>query len=64
MHAIKNGALVGVRNCCPKCESLSIQYRKHAGSWICYSKKTGTYCAYVFEVPGQKMALTPEEKKR
>ena len=63
MRAIKDDAVMAMRDCCPKCESLSIQYRKRAGSWICNSKKTGSYCAHVFEVPVQKMGFTAEEKK-
>lgn len=63
MRAIRDDAVMGMRDCCPKCESLSIQYRKRSGSWICNSKKTGSYCAHVFEVPAQKMAFTADEKK-
>lgn len=63
MRAINEEAAMGMRDCCPKCESLSIQYRKKAGSWICNSKKNGSYCAHVFEVPAQKLAFTADEKK-
>lgn len=63
MYAIRDGTEPEMRDCCPLCGSLSIQYRKKAATWICNSKSTGQYCAHVFEVPAKKPALTPDQKK-
>lgn len=63
MYAIRDAEQPEMRDCCPQCFSLSIQYRKKAATWICNSKATGTYCAHVFAVPAKKAALTPEQKK-
>ena len=62
MDAIRDSVEANERDCCPKCESLSIQYRKRAGTWICNSKSTGKYCANVFAVPFKKVALTADQK--
>ncbi|KAB0267273.1 hypothetical protein [Microvirga brassicacearum] len=63
MYAIRDAAEPEERDCCPKCASLSIQYRKQAATWICNSKSTGRYCAHVFTVPAKKAALTADQKK-
>lgn len=62
MYAIRDAEEPKERDCCPKCASLSIQYRKKAANWICNSKSTGHYCAHVFAVPTKKLALTAEQK--
>lgn len=63
MYAIRDAEVPELRDCCPKCQSLSIQYRKGAKTWICNSKSTGAYCAFVFERPAKKHALTAKQKK-
>jgi RNA polymerase subunit RPABC4/transcription elongation factor Spt4 len=63
MYAIRDAEEPELRDCCPACGSLSIQYRKKAATWICNSKATGQYCAHVFEVPAKKPALTVDQKK-
>jgi hypothetical protein len=63
MYAIRDAEEPEDRNCCPKCCSLSIQYRKKAATWICNSKSTGQYCAHVFTMPAKKAALTADQKK-
>jgi len=63
MYAIRDAEEPQIRDCCPHCFSLSIQYRKKAATWICNSTATGTYCAHVFAVPAQKAALTADQKK-
>lgn len=63
MYAIRDAEEPEMRDCCPHCSSLSIQYRKKAATWICNSKATGNYCAHVFAVPAQKAALTADQKK-
>lgn len=63
MYAIRDAEEPELRDCCPACGSLSIQYRKRAATWICNSTSTGRYCAHVFDVPAKKPALTPDQKK-
>lgn len=63
MYAIRDAVEPEMRDCCPLCGSLSIQYRKKAGTWICGSKSTGQYCAHEFAVPAKKPALTPSQKR-
>lgn len=63
MYAIRDAVEPEERDCCPKCSSLSIQFRKKAATWICNSKSTGPYCAHVFAVPAKKAALTADQKK-
>jgi hypothetical protein len=63
LYAVRDDQEPEERNCCPRCASLSIQYRKKAATWICNSTSTGRYCAYVFSVPDRKPALTPDQKR-
>jgi len=63
MYAIRDAEEPEMRDCCPQCSSLSIQYRKKAATWICNSTSTGTYCAHVFDVPAKKAALTADQKR-
>lgn len=63
MYAIRDAKEPELRDCCPMCGSLSIQYRKRAATWICNGVSTGQYCAHVFEVPAKKPALTAVQKK-
>lgn len=63
MYAIRDAKEPVLRDCCPSCGSLSIQFRKKAATWICNSRSTGQYCAHVFEVPTKKPALTASQKK-
>lgn len=62
MDAIRDEEAPGERDCCPKCYSLAIQYRKKAATWTCNSKSTGSYCAHVFTQPSKKSALTADQK--
>lgn len=63
MYEIRDAVSPEMRNCCPICESLSIQYRKGAATWICNSKSKGEYCGHVFVEPARKAALTAAQKK-
>jgi len=63
MHEIRNSEIPELRNCCPICSSLSIQYRKGTSNWICNSKSGGKYCRHVFTEPAKKAALTAAQKK-
>ena len=63
MYDIRDAVIPEMRNCCPICESLSIQYRKGAATWICNSKSGGEYCGHVFVEPAKKAALTAVQKK-
>ena len=63
MYEIRDAVIPEMRDCCPICESLSIQYRKGAATWNCNSKSGGQYCAHVFKKPAQKLALTASQKK-
>ena len=42
MYEIQDSMVPDMRNCCPTCKSLSIQYRKGAATWICNSKSNST----------------------
>ena len=37
MYKIRDAVAPEMRNCCPVCSSLSIQYCKGAANWICNS---------------------------
>ena len=63
MYEIRDAEIAEARDCCPICESLSIQFRKGAVNWICNSKAGGRFCGHVFTKPTQKMALTAAQKK-
>ena len=63
MYEIRDSVIPEMRDCCPICESLSIQYRKGAATWICNSKSGGKQCAHVFVEPAKKAALTTAQKK-
>lgn len=63
MSAIRNAAEPEMRDCCPLCFSLSIQYRKKAATWICNAPTGGGYCGHVFSVPAKKPALTADQKR-
>ena len=63
MYDIRASVIPEMRDCCPICESLSIQCRKGAGTWICNSKSGGDYCGHVFVEPAKKAALTAAQKK-
>lgn len=63
VYEIRDGVVPEMRDCCPICESLSIQYRKGAATWICNSKSGGQYCGHVFVEPAKKAALTTAQKK-
>ena len=63
MYEIRDAEIAETRDCCPICESLSIQFRKGAVNWICNSKAGGRFCGHVFTKPTQKMALTAAQKK-
>jgi tRNA(Arg) A34 adenosine deaminase TadA len=63
MYEIRDAEIAEARDCCPICESLSIQFRKGAVNWICNSKAGGRLCGHVFTKPTQKMALTAAQKK-
>ena len=63
MYDIRDAVIPEMRDCCPDCKSLSIQFRKGAASWICNSKTGGQYCGHVFTEPAQKAALTAAQKK-
>lgn len=62
-YAIRDAVEPELRDCCPVCSSLSIQYRKKAGTWICNFPTERGYCGYVFEIPAKKPALTPAQKR-
>ena len=62
-YAIRDAAIPEMRDCCPKCSSLSIQYRKRVATWICNGVSTAGYCAHVFSPPAKKAALTADQKK-
>jgi ribosomal protein L37AE/L43A len=62
-YAIRDNTTPEQRDCCPLCDSLSIQYRKKTGTWICNGTSSGTYCAHVFVVPAKKAAFTAAQKK-
>lgn len=62
-NSIRESVEPEMRDCCPRCYSLSIQYRKKAATWICNSPSTGSYCAHVFSIPAKKPALTASQKK-
>ena len=63
MYDIRDAVIPEMRDCCPICESLSIQYRKGAATWICNSKSGGDYCGRVFVEPAKKAVLTAVQKK-
>ena len=63
MYEIRDAVIPETRDCCPICESLSIQYRKGAATWICNSKSKGEYCGHLFVEPARKAALTAAQKK-
>ena len=63
MYEIRDSVIPEMRDCCPICESLSIQYRKGAATWICNSKSGGEQCGHVFVEPAKKAALTTAQKK-
>ena len=63
MYEIQDAMVPDMRNCCPTCKSLSIQYRKGAATWICNSKVNGERCGHVFLEPSKKAGLTPSQKK-
>ena len=63
MYDIQCAVVPELRDCCPVCSSLSIQYRKGDATWICNSKSSGDYCRHVFVEPARKAALTPSQKK-
>ena len=63
MYEIEEAVVPEMRDCCPICSSLSIQYRKGAANWICNSKSSGKYCRHVFTEPSKKAALTAAQKK-
>lgn len=63
MYQIRDAAVPEMRNCCPSCKSLSIQYRKGSNSWICNSKSKMEYCGHIFKTPAKKVALTAAQKK-
>ena len=63
MYEIRDAVVPEMRDCCPVCESLSIQYRKGAATWICNSKSVTGYCGQVFVEPAKKAALTAVQKK-
>jgi len=63
IYEIRDTVIPEIRDCCPACESLSIQYRKGAASWVCNSKSGGEYCGHVFVEPAKKAALTAAQKK-
>ena len=63
MYEIRDAVIPEMRDCCPICESLSIQYRKGAATWICNSKSGGQYCRHVFVEPAKKATLTTAQKK-
>ena len=62
-YAIRDAEVPEMRDCCPLCSSLSIQFRKKAGTWICNSPVGRGYCGHVFEVPAKKEALTAAQKR-
>jgi hypothetical protein len=61
--AIQQAAEPEMRDCCPECGSLSIQYRKGAATWICNRPVPGGYCGHVFSQPAKKPALTAKQRK-
>jgi hypothetical protein len=63
MFAIRDDVIPEARDCCPVCQSLSIQFRKGVANWVCNSKSGGQFCGHVFTKPSQKMALTAAQKK-
>ena len=63
MYEIRDVEIAEARDCCPICESLSIQFRKGAATWICNSKAGGRICGHIFTNPRQKMALSAAQKK-
>ena len=63
MYGIQGAVVPDLRDCCPVCGSLSIQYRKGVATWICNSKSNGDYCRHVFVEPSRRAALTPSQKK-
>lgn len=62
-YAIRDAEVPEMRDCCPLCSSLSIQFRKKAGTWICNSPVGRGYCGHVFKVPAKKEALTAAQKR-
>lgn len=62
-YAIRDAVEPELRDCCPVCSSLSIQFRKKAGTWICNFPTGRGYCGHVFEVPAKRAALTPAQKR-
>ena len=64
MYSIRDAVEPEMRECCPICSSLSIQYRKKAATWICNGTTSGKYCAHIFTEPAYKAALTSQQKKQ
>jgi hypothetical protein len=63
MYELRDAVVPEMRDCCPVCESLSIQYRKGAATWICNSKSGSGHCGQVFVEPAKKAALTAVQTK-
>lgn len=55
------------RECCPKCHSTAISYRKGEENWICKSTKgqgwKGGACGFIFTSPATTVGHTPKQKK-
>lgn len=60
---IKNAVVPVLRDCCPICASLSIQFRKKAATWICNGRAGGHYCAHIFATPAQKPGTTANQRR-
>ena len=60
---------IGMRKCCPKCESTNIRFKKTKGEWDCSSKKS-VYgrvvwrCGHSFKEPMMLEELTPDQKRQ
>ncbi|QOX81028.1 hypothetical protein FY034_18805 (plasmid) [Trichlorobacter lovleyi] len=59
-----------LRECCPKCKSVSVTYRKKAQTWICHgstgsvmSRRGLRVCGHVFEKPEEIMAPSKQAKR-
>ena len=59
-----------LRECCPKCKSVSVTYRKKAQTWICHgstgsvmSRRGLRVCGHVFEKPDTIMAPSKQAKR-
>lgn len=63
-----NNFPIGERECCPKCESTNVRFRKASDEWDCISNKSRGgrviwRCGHSFKAPLMKQEPTPDQKR-